>query len=122
MLNYWFEHIHLLSPDPLKTAEYYEKMFGAKKIIKDLGNGRTVVSLDFHGISILIAPKQGGEVEKPSLDHFGVATNNLAMAVNDLKAKGVEFTKEITQVRPDFLISFLRTPDGVSIELQQGTL
>lgn len=122
MLSYWFEHIHLLSPDPIKTAEFYETMFGARKIIKDLGNGRTAVSVDLHGITILIAPKQGGEAEKPSLDHFGIATNNLNDAVADLKSKGVEFTKDITPVRRDFKISFLRTPDGVSIELQQGSL
>lgn len=122
MLNYWLEHIHLLSPDPLKTAEFYEKMFGARKIVKDLGNGRTSVSIDLHGITILIAMKQGGETDKPSLDHFGIATNNLAEAVTELKSKGVEFTKDITPVRPDFKISFLRTPDGVSIELQEGSL
>jgi lactoylglutathione lyase len=122
MSTYWLEHIHLLSPDPLKTAEYYEKMFEAKKIVKNLGNGRTAVSVDLHGITILIAPKQGGEAEKPSLDHFGIATNNLNTAVAELKSKGVEFTKEITPVRPDFKISFLRTPDGVSIELQEGSL
>ena len=28
MPNYWFDHIHLMSPDPLKTAEFYEKSFG----------------------------------------------------------------------------------------------
>jgi lactoylglutathione lyase len=121
MTNYWFDHIHLSSPDPVKTAEYYEKMFGAMKNVRNLGNGRIFVSVDLKGTKILISPKQEGEAEKPSLDHFGFATNNLSEAVTDLKSKGAEFTKDFTQLRPDFKFSFMRTPDGVPIELQEGT-
>jgi lactoylglutathione lyase len=120
MAGYWFDHIHLASPDPVKTAEYYEKMFNAKKTVTELGGGRVSVSVDLNGTKVLIAPKRQGEAEKPSLDHFGIRTDNLTEAVADLKSKGVTFTQDIMQVRPDFKISFLRTPDGVSIELQQG--
>jgi hypothetical protein len=70
----------------------------------------------------LLTKSPQGDVEKPSLDHFGICTNNLAKTVAELKEKGVVFTKEITEVRPDFKISFLSAPDGVSIELQEGTL
>ena len=51
MLNYWFDHIHLVSPDPVKTAEFYVKMFGAKQV----GSGRVTVSLDLNGTTILIS-------------------------------------------------------------------
>ena len=122
MPNYWFDHIHLISPDPVKTADFYERMFGAKKTVKDMGNGRQSVSVDLDGTKMLIRRKNEGEAEKPSLDHYGIRTDNLEQAVADLKAQGVPFTMEITQIRPDFKISYLRTPDGVSIELQQGVL
>ena len=29
MAKFKFDHIHLMSPDPAKTAEFYQKMFGA---------------------------------------------------------------------------------------------
>jgi catechol 2,3-dioxygenase-like lactoylglutathione lyase family enzyme len=122
MPKYWFDHIHLISPDPVKTADFYEKTFGAKKSIKDLGGGRQAVSVDLAGTKILIRGKNEGEAEKPSLDHYGIQTDNLEQAVADLKKQGVVFTMEIRQIRPDMKISFLRTPDGVSIELQQGSL
>jgi catechol 2,3-dioxygenase-like lactoylglutathione lyase family enzyme len=122
MPKYWFDHIHLISPDPVKTADFYEKTFGAKKSIKDLGGGRQAVSVDLAGTKILIRGKSEGEAEKPSLDHYGIQTDNLEQAVADLKKQGVVFTMEIRQIRPDMKISFLRTPDGVSIELQQGSL
>jgi catechol 2,3-dioxygenase-like lactoylglutathione lyase family enzyme len=37
--------------------------------------------------------------------------------VAELKAKGVEFTREPTTVRPGVRVAFLRAPEGVSIEL-----
>jgi len=35
----------------------------------------------------------------------------------DLKAKGVEFTREPTTIRPGVRVCFIRGPEGVSIEL-----
>jgi len=120
MPTYTFDHIHLASPDPEKTADFYEKTFGARKSIENMPGGMKKVTVYLGNIKILVAGKQAGEVEKPSLDHFGIRTDNLEKAIAELKAKGVIFTMEMRQIRPDFKISFLRTPDGVSIELQQG--
>jgi catechol 2,3-dioxygenase-like lactoylglutathione lyase family enzyme len=36
---------------------------------------------------------------------------------DELKKKGVEFTREPTTVRPGVRICFIRGPEGVSIEL-----
>jgi lactoylglutathione lyase len=120
MPTYTFDHVHLASPDPVKTAEFYEKTFGAKKIVEDMPGGMKKVTVYIGNTKILVAGKREGEAEKPSLDHFGIRTDNLEKAVAELKARGVVFTMEMRQIRPDFKISFLRTPDGVSIELQQG--
>ncbi len=122
MPKYSFDHIHLLSPDPVKTADFYEKMFGAKKSIRDLGSGRTATVVDLDGTKILIRAKNEGEADKPSLDHYGITTDNLEQAITELKAHGVTFTMEMRELRPGLKISFLRTPDGVSIELMQGTV
>ena len=40
----------------------------------------------------------------------------------DLKAKGVEFTREPTTVRPGTRVCFIRGPQGVSIELLDRTV
>jgi len=43
------------------------------------------------------------------------------MVVEALKPKrGVKFTQDIRQVRPNFKMSFLVAPEDVSIELQEG--
>ncbi len=120
MPEYWFDHIHLRSPDPVKTAEFYEQMFGAKRVsMRDEGDGRAMVKLDLKGITILIN-QQTGEGSQTGLVHFGIRTDKLDEAVVAMKERGVKFTQDIRQVRPNFKMSFLVAPEDVSIELQEG--
>ena len=120
MPEYWFDHIHLRSPDPVKTAEFYEQMFGAKRVsMRDEGDGRAMVKLDLKGITILIN-QQTGEDAQTGLVHFGIRTDKLDEAVVVMKERGVKFTQDIRQVRPDFKMSFLVAPEDVPIELQEG--
>jgi lactoylglutathione lyase len=117
--NYKYSHEHLMSPDPQKTAEFYEQTFGAKRISPhDGSDSRASVKLDLNGVTILInQPKEG---EATGLVHFGIRTDKLDESVAAMKEQGIKFSQDITQVRPDFKISFLMAPEGVSIELQQG--
>ena len=120
MPEYWFDHIHLRSPDPVRTAEFYEQMFGAKRVSsRDAGDGRAMVKLDLKGITILIN-QQTGEGTQTGLVHFGIRTDKLDESVAVMKKKGVKFTQDIRRVRPDFKMSFLVAPQDVSIELQEG--
>ena len=120
MPEYWFDHIHLRSPDPVRTAEFYEQMFGAKRVSsRDAGDGRAMVKLDLKGITILIN-QQTGEGAQTGLVHFGIRTDKLDEAVAAMKERGVKFTQDIRQVRPNFKMSFLVAPEDVSIELQEG--
>ena len=114
MTEYVFDHIHLSSPDPLKTAEFYEKMFGATRITAREDSAR----LDLKGVTILInKAREGAPV---GLLHFGIRTGNLEQSVSSLKEQGVKFTREPREIRPGFKISFLEAPEAVSIELQEG--
>jgi uncharacterized glyoxalase superfamily protein PhnB len=122
MPNYWFDHIHLMSADPLETAGFYEKMFNAKQVfVHETGDGRVTVNLDLNGTTILISPSSK-DTAQSGLAHFGIRTDDLETAVEELKAGGVKFIQDITGIRPDFKISFLTAPENVSIELQQGSL
>ena len=125
MPNYSFDHIHLTTPDALKTAEFYERMFNAKRVsTRELADGRISVDLDLNGSSILVVEQKTQPESAPSspttgygLEHFGITTDNLEAAVADLKAKGVEFRDEIRVVRPGLKISFLLGPENVLVEL-----
>ena len=77
---------------------------------------------------MFIAPVTAGDgVNNPpttpyqGLDHFGLTCTGIDAIAADLKAKGVEFTKEVTQARPGVRICFIRGPQGISIELLERT-
>ena len=83
MPSYWHQHVHLVSPDPLKAAEFYEKMFGAKRTcVEKVIGGRILVALDLNGSAIRITyPKQPPE-SAPALTgnrygiwHFAIGTD-----------------------------------------------
>ncbi|HYF09076.1 MAG TPA: VOC family protein [Acetobacteraceae bacterium] len=124
MPSYSFEHIHLRSPDPEATAQWYERMFGAK-VIRSVVQGAPRVDLDLCGQTVFIAEiKEAGTGAPPSapyqgLEHIGLRVDDIEAAVAELKAKGVRFTLEPTELRPGLRIAFLRGPENVSIELLQ---
>ena len=128
MPNYWYDHIHLISPDPLKTAQFYESMFNAERVsTRELPDGRTSVELNLNGSRILLTQRpvqpesaSMGSVTGSGLEHFGIRTDNLEAAVADLKAKGVQFRDEIRVIRPGVKISFLWAPENVLVELLES--
>ena len=124
MPDYGFDHVHLLSPDPVKTAQFYEEMFGAKRVIvRELEGGHASVELNLNGTKLLVLSQEGArpldKMNGYGLDHFGIITDDLEVAVAELKAKGVKFQQEITKIRPGVKISFLWAPENVLIELAE---
>jgi catechol 2,3-dioxygenase-like lactoylglutathione lyase family enzyme len=123
MAKFTYDHIHLRSPDPEATAQWYERMLGAE-VKRSTQEGKPRIDLELGGVNIFIAPVAPGDgVNAPpttpyqGLDHFGLAVSGIDEIAADLKAKGVEFTKEPTTARPGVRICFIRGPQGVSIEL-----
>ncbi len=117
MPKYWFDHIHLMSPDPAKTADFYQKMFGASLVrVRDLGNGRVSVRINLGGTDILISPTTGNDAQS-GLNHFAFRTDNLVAAVDELKAKGVKFTTEVTKAASGSKVSYFLAPENESVEL-----
>jgi len=117
--KYTFDHIHLMSPDPVKTAEFYQKMFGASFTTRDMGNGRVSATLKLDRITVLISQSTGDA--QSGLSHFGLRVDNMNEAVDELKAKDVKFTREITQIGSGARISYLLAPENVSVELVEVT-
>jgi lactoylglutathione lyase len=118
-----FDHIHLRSPDPEKTAQFYEKMFGAA-VKRSTQNGKPRVDMDLCGQMIFIAKVEAADTigSAPTspymgLDHVGLIVTGIDGVVDELKGKGAAFTMEPTTIRPGVRIAFLRGPEDVTIEL-----
>ncbi len=126
MAKYWFDHVHILSKDPLKTAEFYEKSQLAKReSVNTLPDGRTLVSLSMEGPTIKVSNPRikqlvpGALPDGCGLEHFGMRTDNIDKAMAELKAKGVKFVQEITQINPKTRIAFFASPEGILVELME---
>ena len=123
MAKYTWDHIHLRSTNPEATAQWYERMLGAE-VLRSMQEGKPRIDLKIGGADVFIAPVTPGDgVNSPpttpyqGLDHFGLSVSGIDAIAADLKAKGVEFTKEPTTIRPGVRICFIRGPQGISIEL-----
>ena len=123
MAKYTWDHIHLRTKDPEAMAQWFEKMLGAE-VVRTMQQGAQRIDLKLGGANIFIAPVKDGDgtnvpptIPYRGLDHFGLSVSGIDAIAADLKAKGVEFTKEPTTVRPGVRICFIRAPEGVSIEL-----
>ena len=86
--------------------------------------GKPRIDLKIGSANIFIAPVAPGDRVNAApttpyrgLDHFGLAVTGIDAIAADLKAKGVEFTREPTTIRPGVRVCFIRGPEGVSIEL-----
>ena len=128
MAQFTFDHIHLRSPDPEATAQFYERFLGAQ-ILRSTQDGKPRIDMKIGGCNIFIAPVlPDGKTNAPpvtpyqGLDHFGVTVTGIDAIAADMKAKGVHFTMEPTTVRPGTRIAFLRGPEGVSVELVDRTI
>jgi catechol 2,3-dioxygenase-like lactoylglutathione lyase family enzyme len=118
-----WDHIHLRTPDPEATAQWFERMLDAQ-VKRSMQQGKPRVDLKLGGANIFLAEvKPGDGVNGPpvtpyqGLDHFGLFVTDLDGAVAELKAKGAEFTQEPHVPRPGIKICFLRGPQGISVEL-----
>jgi len=119
-----FDHVHLVSQDPLAAAGWYVDRLGGK-IVKTLEmKGAPQVYISFGDAMILIRGERPDEevAGKPGLewglDHFGLRVRgDFDGFCAGLRQKGVAFSMEPTDINPMTRIAFIEAPDGVSIEL-----
>jgi lactoylglutathione lyase len=123
MASFTWDHVHLRTPDAEATAQWFERMFGAQ-VVRSMQHGKPRIDIKLGGANIFtyqVTPGDGVNAAPATpyqgLDHFGLAVSGIDAVAAELKAKGVEFTKEPHSPRPGIKICFVRGPQGISIEL-----
>jgi catechol 2,3-dioxygenase-like lactoylglutathione lyase family enzyme len=145
--NHVFQHIHLLSADPIAAAEWYAKEFGAAPGFGSAANReRRVVnglqvfpmtSVRIDNVNFIWFPKEfasqgvykkqwAGRRDFVSprgrvIDHFALSVDNLDEALARLGRDGVKVLERPHPVLGGKLKSaFIEGPDKVEIELVEG--
>jgi catechol 2,3-dioxygenase-like lactoylglutathione lyase family enzyme len=126
MAGYGYDHIHLRSPDPAGTAQWYHRMFDARLVETPQPSGPPRVDVDLDGLMIFIAGAlpAGEELHAPrdphyGIDHFGLRVADLDETVAELRRRGAEFAVEPRATPTGLKIAFIRGPDDVRVELVQ---
>jgi catechol 2,3-dioxygenase-like lactoylglutathione lyase family enzyme len=109
-------HVHIFASDIDESMRFYEGYFGAKVILDaDLAGVRNVFMRIGKGRLHLYdqPPKNPGS---GSIHHFGIQTDDIEGVVDRMKAKGIEFKKEITNFG-FWKYVMVPGPDQILIEL-----
>jgi catechol 2,3-dioxygenase-like lactoylglutathione lyase family enzyme len=125
MTKFWFDHLHLVVPDPEKMADFFVKAFGAEKVSVDkLPDGRIRAELNITGGRIIISTPQSNDTRSPDspqkrygTEHFGMKVDELESALQQCLGAGGKLVREVTQLRPGVRIAFFMAPDNVLVEL-----
>lgn len=107
-------HLHLSSPDPKSTLDWYAQNFGGEEA---LWKG-ALPGINYGDIWLLVSQASGAvaPTQGRSFDHLGWKFTDLTATEAELKGNGVEFTMDPREFRT-IRIAFAQGPDGVRIEL-----
>ncbi|MBT5108685.1 MAG: VOC family protein [Rhodospirillaceae bacterium] len=131
-----FDHVHIISQDPQKTAQWYVSMLGAEITADTVARNAPQIFLELGGAIIIIRGERPGESPTPTnpvrqygdysshnawgTDHFGfLYKGDLRAFCDELQAKGVTFPVELKEGVNGSLLCYVAAPDGVSIEIMQ---
>jgi catechol 2,3-dioxygenase-like lactoylglutathione lyase family enzyme len=111
-------HLHLKTPDPRKTANFYLEYLGAKIVSeRTTPNGRLALRLNLHGVELNVTDfLEEQKLEQfYGLEHVAIDTDNFPGEVGKIKAAGIKILEE--RVLPDGRkVCFFEGPEGVRLE------
>ena len=122
-MAYSIEHVSIRCRDLDASAVWFERMFGAKIVLRRaLDEDRKILFLRIgESLLELMSMGPGEEPPKPMVHygahHIGIRTEDFDASYKDLKEKGAEFLCEPFDPTPGIRLVFLREPNGAVIEL-----
>ena len=128
-MSYSFNHVHLKSSDPGKTADWYVQAFGFE-IVNDENprpqGDRFIRCRTKDGVAINISGARTGELMGEGdatahwgLEHFGIEVDDIEAELKRLEELGAEVLEGPTRTATGLSIAFIQAPDDVRIEVMQ---
>ena len=108
------QHVHLKTPDPHKTAQFYVDNFGATFKRDVPGRG---VQLDLHGLQLnvtTVIDTQKHE-QKLGIEHIALQTDDYAGTLDRMKANGAKILEELFNNGRH--VCWVEAPDGAQMEI-----
>ena len=123
-MAFHFGHIHLIAPDPDKSAEFWIKHFGATISSRNPNlAGAVNVRLKVGNLSLFIrgvrttdklAAQPNGKIQ--GIDHFGIDVDDFDATVESFQKAGIPCVDGPRSVG-DYRVAFYQCPDNVLVEV-----
>jgi len=125
-----FDHMHITSRDPRRSARWWAEMFGAEALPEAEIRGIFFAPVMLDGVKISIsgprpdaaggpgAPGEPAAVPHFGLEHLGIRVDDLEAAVARFEAQGLEIYERAESAR--YKVAFVAAPDGVCLELMEA--
>jgi catechol 2,3-dioxygenase-like lactoylglutathione lyase family enzyme len=130
--NHLFNHVHMLSPNPKATAEWFAKVTNSSTPAAAGAGLAGYWKVDYGDVALDILPDTGAFKPKErtgaiqptdgsGIDHLAFSFRNLDAALKRVMALGIPIEKPVsTDVTYGMRSFFVRSPDGVLVELVQA--
>jgi catechol 2,3-dioxygenase-like lactoylglutathione lyase family enzyme len=123
MPEFSWDHTHIKTYDVPATAAWLQKFLGAANVAgTSVSEARA--DLMIGGTKVIVTQVKEGDgvnatpaIPYAGFEHFGLGVKDIDKVAAELKAQGVEFTREPVTPRPGLRICFIRSPQGISVEL-----
>jgi lactoylglutathione lyase len=117
-MSFRINHLHLKSPNPQKTVDFYVKFCGATVLRENTANdGRKSFRVNLHGVELnvtdFLQEQKLGQFY--GLEHVAIDAQDFNGEVAKIKAAGIKILEE--RVLPDGRhVCFFEGPEGVRLE------
>ncbi|MFQ6030144.1 MAG: VOC family protein [Dehalococcoidia bacterium] len=114
-MAFTLNHLHIKSPDPDSTAQWYIDNLGASRVSDIAGRG---VRIDLHGLTVNITGIIDSQNHPQSygIEHVAINTDDVANVLASIRASGGKVMEEIDGENGR-KVCFIEGPDGVCLEL-----
>ena len=118
-MTFSVQHVHLKTPDPRKTAQFYIDNVGATLKGDIPGRG---VRVDLHGLQLNITTliSVQNHEQHYGIEHMAVDTDDYAGTLATLRRNGVRILEELPPNNGRH-VAFVECPDGAQMEVIEKT-
>ena len=115
-MGFSVQHVHLKTPDPMRTAQYYIDNFGATMKAEIPGRG---VQVDLHGLQLNITTliAEQNHEQHYGIEHMAIYTDDYTATLANLRQNGVKILEELTPNETGRRVCFVQAPDGAQMEV-----
>jgi catechol 2,3-dioxygenase-like lactoylglutathione lyase family enzyme len=117
------DHVHVTANDPVEAAQFFVKVIGGRITAERGSPGQEMIDVDLGGVTVRITRNTGADENwkglRFGLHHLGLFVDDIDQVAVDMKTSGAEFVLPISSPKPGVKYAFIKSPEGVLMELTE---